>query len=303
MTKIPNRIQYLSPEKSRFHCQTWEMTDSSRLKATVTSRGGRIISLQKNGHELVYSNPRLFAELSKSSHLPERQTTTWPEVLIGGEKTWIAPQKLFNGGVPFIAPDLGEYNVTQIANRGLILESPVCPETGLQVIREITFGTRPGDLIVSAHLVNLSGKTQACAPWSVFQLLLPAQAKIGPINQPPFAFPTEGRGLIPAEVVQGIDEHYAKIMLREQGEIFKLGLPFFRSMGRFNVTFPQINGETRPIQLQISFRNLKEAAYPHYTRGELFQGTNYFEAEVLGPLESIKDEGRTSTLSLYLRID
>ena len=303
MIKIPNRIQYLSPEKSRFHCQTWEMTDSSRLAATVTSRGGRIISLQKNGQELVYSNPRLFAELAKSSHLPERQTTTWPEVLIGGEKTWIAPQKLFNGGVPFIAPDLGEYAVTQIANQGLILESPVCPETGLRVVREITFGHQPGTLVVSAHLVNYSTKTQDCAPWSVFQLLLPADVTVGPINQPPFAFPTEGRGLIPAEVVQGVKEHYAEIMLREQGEIFKMALPFYRSMGRFDVAFPQSNSETRPAHLHLTFRNPKEATYPHHTRGELFQGADYFETEVLGPLESVNPDGRTNSLTLFLRVD
>jgi hypothetical protein len=271
----------------------WEIRDKeSNLTATVTERGGRLISLQFDGQELVYSKAELFSKIPDVLRR-ERKDVGWDQILLGGEKTWIAPQSKFGGKVPFLVPDVGSYTVQQLPD-GLKLTSQVCPETGLQVVREIRMGIAgPGTFQINASIINRGGEEQRVAPWSVFQLLAPAYVRVGPLVSDPEAFQDAGVGHIPVErVIESTDPAYAFFVLGRGGESFKAGFSFAEGgNGMMETTFGAGIGKGS-IHLTQSF-SVPAGPYPHKGRGELYYGGEYFETEVLNPLETLRP-GQTS---------
>ncbi|MCX5750897.1 MAG: hypothetical protein NT099_04430 [Candidatus Saganbacteria bacterium] len=278
---------------SKWGGNIWEITDEEAgLKATVTETGGRLISLEVDGQELVYSKAELFSKIPDVLQL-DRKDVKWDQILLGGEKTWIAPQDLFGGKVPFLIPDLGHYTIEPIAD-GLKLTSEVCPETGLQVVRQICFGTDgPGTFRITAQLVNHSEQNKLVAPWSVFQLLAPANVTVGPLLKGPEEF--EGYTIPSGVFIDSTRQGYYEMVLGATGQSFKVGFYFSGEQGGFNVSFPSGH------MLMESFA-VPKGAYPHKGRAELYFGTGYFETEVLGPLEIVKQGKATQPLVVDYRM-
>jgi hypothetical protein len=105
----------------------------------IPAPGARIISLVYAGTELLYHDARLAGDMPS---LPADRSAAQLKAALGfrlwgGDKTWLAPQSAWGDGLPPMDLDGGAYACRAI-KRGLELESPVCRETGLKIIRRIT---------------------------------------------------------------------------------------------------------------------------------------------------------------------
>jgi hypothetical protein len=268
---------------TRINGHVWDLINRrAGLSLTVTEEGGgRLLQMKLRERDIAYFQPELFAQIPKLLD-KNRKDVNWEEVGLGGEKTWVAPQNSFGGGVPFLDLNLGKYNAQGIEN-GVALTSPICRETGLQIQREITLEDgAEGKFTIKAQVSNHSSRVKEAAPWSVFQLVKPATVNVGPLTGLPEAFKNEGAGIMPQGILRQISDNYYALALKAGGDMFKAGFHFIGADGSMEIRF---TGGVSPVFLKIDFA-VPDGTFPHGYRAELFDW-QYFEAEFLGPLEQI----------------
>lgn len=161
------------------HDVHWLHTDRLTL-GVVPALGGRLLSAQLDGHELLWRNPSLLTDDLQpvSGHVPAPAGGTlgdWHNY--GGDKTWPAPQGWASAqewaGPPDPVLDSGQYEAepTDLPSGAmqLTLTSGSDPNTGLRISRQITVADDLGfELRLSA--VNTSDETVTWALWNVTQL-------------------------------------------------------------------------------------------------------------------------------------
>lgn len=172
-----------SPAQPRLHAVTYKGWDGLRLErgplalVLVPQVGGRIMSMQWRGQDLAFVNRDWQGRV-----LDVAQFTDFRDVkrrlgfvLWGGEKTWLAPQDRWTDEVPFIDLDSGVYALsTDEDTVSVIMASPICRETGVQIERTISLSESIGHWTVQHTLRNHSDRPVSWAPWSVAMLRRPA---------------------------------------------------------------------------------------------------------------------------------
>lgn len=144
----------------------------------VPALGGRILSLRRDGRELLWRNPALLDESLQpvDGHVPAPHgglLGDWRNY--GGDKTWPAPQGWSRAdewaGPPDAVLDSGAYDVRVEQGDEVVLEltSGVEPRTGLRLSRRLTVRDDAGfDLELSAE--NMVDRPVTWALWNVSQL-------------------------------------------------------------------------------------------------------------------------------------
>ena len=150
--------------------QAWRL-QSGELSLMVVRRGGRIMELNWAGEQLSFDNHRL----ASSAALDPQQRPSgldWPDLLYGGDKTWVAPQADWPQGLPPLAIDASDYQCALLTETPelveLLLTSPACPETGLQISRRIRLAADAGpQLSINHRFINVSDSAVRWGLWDV----------------------------------------------------------------------------------------------------------------------------------------
>ena len=277
-----------------------------RLNAVVTQEGGRIISLGVQGVDIVDSKPALFPGAS-TLLLAERANVTWDKVGIGGERTWVAPQSGFGGGVPFLDLDLGMYAIEQDGTN-LTLTSPKCRETGLQVIRKIMPGHVQEDTFsIEAQVINNSSGPRIASPWEILQTKVPMAVRVGPLAGAPVVFDEFGDPLkVDGFATQQRDGYWLLDFKRFPNiPMFKIGFHFDNNKSENGTILASYsNGTGGAVQILESFK-LLEGPFPHKGQAELFYNPfgNYIEIEVLGNSQTLQPNQKSEVLKLDLQVN
>lgn len=170
------------------HDVHWLHTDRLIL-GIVPALGGRLLSAQLDGHELLWRNPALLTDDLQpvAGHVPAPGGGTlgdWHNY--GGDKTWPAPQGWSStqewAGPPDPVLDSGQYAVelSELPSGAtqLTVTSEPDPRTGLRVSRQIAIADNLGfELHLSAF--NTSDEVVTWALWNVTQLAGGGTVEVG----------------------------------------------------------------------------------------------------------------------------
>ncbi|MFH0753476.1 MAG: hypothetical protein V2A70_02780 [Candidatus Omnitrophota bacterium] len=142
--------------------------------------GGRIISLAFRDEELLFMPDDL-----KLPDLPLGMDVTAYKrehglVVYGGDKTWVAPEGEWGGQVPSLDLDAGIY-ASANSDKAVVMTSPVCRETGLQIIRRVGFLDN-GDIFLIETLRNAGINAVTKGVWNVTQIRRPLEVCI-PVDE------------------------------------------------------------------------------------------------------------------------
>lgn len=145
----------------------------------VPEIGGRILSLCFEGREMFFVHKEYAGQVfdfSKTSALRAEKRRlgfrAW-----GGDKTWVAPQKDWWEGTPPLELDAGVYKEKLEGTNTITMTSPVCRETGLQIVRKVTLSP-DGSVDLWQEVSNQGKDTVYKGIWNVTQLLRPADVYI-----------------------------------------------------------------------------------------------------------------------------
>lgn len=246
----------------------------------IPAPGARIISLAYGGTELLYHDARLAGD---APSLPADRSAAQLKAelgfrLWGGDKTWLAPQAAWGGGLPPIDLDGGAYVWREIES-GLELESPLCRETGLKIRRRITLD-ESATLTLREELYNPGPEPSARGVWNVTQFLRPMEV-YAPIPRAELrAYDNEGDSHAARERCAHVEDaawtridctaplHFKFGGIAQRGEIYAL-----------------YQGEDAPIAYQRTFRAEPSATYLHGSSFEIYNSPdcNYLEIELHAP--------------------
>jgi hypothetical protein len=150
--------------------------------AILPQVGGRLISIEVSGDELLWRNP---AYLDRDLH-PVTPLGSWPRpdgtmrswANIGGSKTWPAPQGWSRPdewpGPPDPVLDAGAYGCTAHVDESgaarVSLTSAVDERTGLRITREFHIPPTGRSFVLTPSIQNCSDKPVRWAAWEVTQI-------------------------------------------------------------------------------------------------------------------------------------
>ena len=158
----------------------WQIRKGPLELVLVPQVGGRIMRLAWQGEDLIFTHPDFRGRVEPVAQVEDvhaaKQRIGFR--LWGGEKTWLAPQGRWTDGVPFVDLDSGAYTVDILADTAeqvcVRMTSPVCRETGVQIVRTVTAQGERACVKVAHELVNTSSRPVEWGLWSVSQFLKPA---------------------------------------------------------------------------------------------------------------------------------
>lgn len=266
--------------------------DGYRLSAAgvsvgvVPAIGGRIISLKYHDEELFFVQEEHQGELHDFREVDDLRAhkrkigfRVW-----GGNKTWIAPEKLWWEKVPPLELDAGQYDFT-VGHNFIEMTSPICRETGSRIIRRVTL-TEKGRIILNQTLVNESPNELQLGIWSVTQCLRPFDIYWPVKLDNVYRYTEEAyEKYLPPSILQD-QEGWTKISCRDASH-FKLGA-LIRGV---IVALKQSKDGT--ISFVKTFRVDPESVYAHNVSAEIYNSPklNYLEIETHSPLAHLKPGG------------
>ncbi|MBF0490316.1 MAG: hypothetical protein HQL15_06800 [Candidatus Omnitrophica bacterium] len=265
---------------------------SDDLTAVITPAiGGRIMSLKFKGQELLFADPKHFAETFDPRLWRDLSQTkkslgfrVW-----GGDKTWVAPQKDWLLGIPPLDLDAAPYALTWQKDEA-VMTSPICRETGLQIIRRIVL--QQGQLRLTEELYNRTDKPVKKGLWNVTQLRRPCSFRIPSTSQAFRSYHQEDKTL---PVFQGdLSSWEGKISVEcRTSDLFKVGgIP---SCGELDI---ELDRDGQKICWKKTFTFDAQSLYAHASAVEIFNSPDLPYAEIelhssfktLGCNESIRLE-------------
>lgn len=273
--------------------------------AMVPSIGGRIMAFGEDGINLLYQNESLAGYRpnyeAESAEEMRAQREKSPMLLYGGEKTWLAPQRDW-GDCPYADLDHGEYGLEIERSEDtvkLILTSPVCRETQLQIIRTITcVGNKPY-MDIEQKLMNHGLGPVTKGLWQVTML-----NRDGIVDIP------DGSVAIRAEQqVPMLNAENASIAREPDGwrvnihDQLRYKLGFMTDAGQTTARYRAANGKC--YSLMKSYPVTPDQAYPHQTVVEVYNASDYpyYELEVHSPAYTLQPgENASFTIRWELRI-
>ncbi len=252
--------------------------------------GGRIISLTHQGEELFFVQDEFKGDTYDLEGIDDLRAKKREMGfrLWGGDKTWVAPQNEWWEKIPPLDLDAGVYSVN-INENILEMTSPFCRETGLRIIRRITFDD--GRIYLQQTFRNETNGRINRGIWDVTQVLKPFDVYLPASHENIKAYKDEG--VIEDAKKKVIEEDgWVKISCNDNTH-FKVG-------GLINkgvlVALRKKDIETLAFTRVFNI-NLKRQ-YAHNAIVEVYNSPkyNYFEVEVHAPLISL-EKGEEATHS------
>lgn len=252
MTRAPD-----APRVVRLACGGMRVAVMPRL-------GGRILSLDVDGHELLWRNPALLDEdlrplVSITSPAPRATFAQWQNW--GGDKSWPAPQG-WQGenewpGPPDAVFDAGEFTVRECTGTRIAMDSADDHRTGLAMSR--TVECTPDGLTVETMIRNTSEAQVRWSAWELAQFLVVDDDLEAPgAGVWVTVDPAGGR-----DVVRTIFSPHGVIATRQTATDV-VHVPFPDAVGKLG--FPAATGRIRLVRahvtVDIAFEVERDADYP-----------------------------------------
>ena len=268
----------------------WEACELSAddLKLSVIPLGGRIISLEFLGEEFFFIQEEHAGESFDFHGFSKEQIEIKKKELgfrlWGGDKTWVAPQKKWSQKIPPLALDGGSYQ-REIRGASLILRSPLDPETGLQICREITI-EKGNRLELKQSFYNHSQEVIEYGIWNVSQILRELHVYIPVSPEKIISYADEGDSeALLKEVCAPLGNGWTSIRCDEPLH-FKYGaLP---QKGRI-LSLKPYRSKNSFLVMERLFDLEPKASYAHGASVEVYNSPtmNYAEVEVHAPLQRL----------------
>ncbi|GAB6099975.1 hypothetical protein JCM16358_18540 [Halanaerocella petrolearia] len=274
--------------------QAYKLENKHLSIVVLPQVGGRIISLVNSGQELLYTMPKMKGETFALEEIEDikdyrRQIDYLP---IGGYKTWLAPQSKWHWP-PYLDLAVGKYQIDYHQTDEEIefkLVSPICRETGMQLVRKVALTKDSKRLVVDQEMKNWGLADKKYGLWDVTQVagegqvVLPISSEYELENLKE----TDGKEFVTTLKIEG--NQYAVIDCSGQVE-FKLGTYFSAGWLLSLVDVPEGR-----IGYLKRFPTFSEAEFGHGCAVEVFDTYkfDYFEVEVHGPMTNLGQEENTS---------
>ena len=268
----------------------WEACELSagQLKIAVIPLGGRIISVQFYGEEFFFVQAEHAGETFDFGGLSKEQIETKKREfgfrLWGGDKSWVAPQAKWKQGIPPLVLDAGTYKL-KVQGQKISLQSPIDPETGLQIEREITLHSDER-LDLKQSFYNHSEQAVECGIWDVSQILRNIYVYIPAKVQELIPYKEEGDSESLLRQVCSPAANGWSCIRCDEALHFKYGaLP---KKGQI-ITYKPCRSKNSFLIMERFFDLDPKAPYAHGAAIEVYNSPtmNYAEVEVHGPLQSI----------------
>ena len=278
--------------------QGFEMACGDVSLGIVPRVGGRIMSLGFRGEELLYAPkpgevvlPALEAVEDLAAF---KRALAFP--IFGGDKTWVAPERAWLEGAPPVDLDAGTYTC-QEQEDACVMTSPVCRETGLQIIRRIAFlsGGVDGDIALVETLRNMSDRPAGRSVWNVTQVQKPFDVYLPVVPGGLRSYHHDNASLPDPGFCPEEKDGWARIPCRHDvcfkfGGILREGhAVVMKETPRGTVVFTRL------------FEIAPGAPYAHQSMAEVFNSPRYpyGEMEVHAPLALIPPGGEVSLTQLW----
>jgi hypothetical protein len=274
---------------------TYTFTTGDLVVTVLPDLGGRIISLQFQGQELLFTQEEHEGEIFNLAAIDDLQhyKKTLGFRLWGGDKTWISPQSAWQAGIPPLDLDAGHYEYRALPN-GVKMKSPLCRETGLQVERLVIVQDE-NTLVVSETVWNRNPHAVQRGIWDVTQLLQPAQVTFAAHRWAIKVYPEEGDSVaMKSRCVQ--EGGLGVVIACEDAVKFKYGgTP---SDGRVITRFL---GERQGIVFERHYAVTPGAQYAHDCAVEVYNSADYpyLEVEVHAPFVEIPADEKISNTQVW----
>ena len=204
--------------------------------------------------------------------------------LWGGDKTWVAPQAKWTQAIPPLLLDAGKYGF-EINGQKITLLSPLDPETGLQICREVTLYTN-NQLELKQSFYNHSDKIVECAIWDVSQILRNTYVYVPVPPQAVIPYAEEGDSAALLEKVCSTVASGGTCIRCDEALHFKYGA---NPKKGHVITLKPCHSKNNFLIMERFFELDPKAKYAHESAIEVYNSPsmNYAEVEVHGPLQSI----------------
>lgn len=252
--------------------------------------GGRIISLTHQGEELLFVQNEFKGEIYDLDIIEDLRSKKldFGFRLWGGDKTWVAPQQDWWEAIPPIDLDAGQYS-TKINGNIVEMQSPVCRETGLRIIRKVSLDD--GVVRLKQTFRNETDNTIRRGIWNVTQVKRPFDVYL----------PASGNN-IKAYRDEGLNED-ASHKISQEDKLFKVSCDdntHFKVGGFVDEGMIVALRKTEEGALAFirSFDIEPNGQYAHDASVEIYNSPkhDYLEIEVHAPLVSL-EKGQESTHS------
>jgi len=270
--------------------------------ALAPAIGGRIISLQYRSEELLFVQAERAGETFDFSATDDLRAAKRAIGfgLWGGDKTWIAPQRMWVDGIPPLELDAGPYQAEE-DGQAIVMTSPLCRETGLRVVRRVAVSAA-GVLTLDETIRNESDRPVRRGLWNVTQVLRPFDVYLPAAAVRPY--PEEGDSVC---LLDRFVEHageWCKIVCRAPAH-FKYG-----GFARRGVVLALREEEEATLVFARTFAHPPDADYAHEAEVEVYNSPNYNYLEIelhapwreLAPGESIGQRQRWHVLRVPGRV-
>ncbi|WP_265706315.1 hypothetical protein [Verminephrobacter aporrectodeae] len=259
----------------------------------VPAVGGRLMGIRAGVHELCFIHPGLQGKTFSGDERQWRDLCgDWAFPLWGGGKTWVAPESAWPRGSPHRDLDSLAWKLTaswcHASAMGLSLESPICSDSGLQIIRRLDWPVGAREWSIAHTLRNAGTRTVRCGVWDVLMLRRPAIVRIPlpptPSGSAPGVTSLPGKASVASLMEEGIIDgtacsaHVHCHVAKE----FKCG--FQSERGEIEVEFTEWN-------VRYARRSEVDATrvHAHAHPLEVFNAAQlpYFEVETHSPLQTL----------------
>ena len=261
---------------------------ADKLKIGVIPLGGRIISLEFCGEEFFFVQEEHAGDKFDFTNLSVEELEERKKVmgfrLWGGDKTWVAPQSKWRLDIPPLVLDAGWYDV-ELQGQRIKLRSPLDPETGLQISREITLHIN-NELELKQIFYNHSDKDIEWGIWDVSQILRNIYVCIPVEVDKIVPYPEEGDSVkMLDKLVHSGEGDWTSIHCNAPIH-FKYGA--IPNRGHI-LTFKKSKLKNNFLIMERTFNLSPDAKYAHDVVVEVYNSPtmNYSEVEVHAPLQTI----------------
>ena len=258
----------------------------------VPAIGGRIVSLRFEGKELLFMHKEIAGQVfdfstveDLNAHKREIGFRLW-----GGDKTWIAPQREWQEGVPPLELDAGNYALTWEGMQA-VMTSPVCRETGLQIVRRIHVDEEQ-TVHLSEEIKNMTAdRVIRKGIWNVTQILRPCVFYVQARKQAFRSYHHDDSTLPEVKDIFIENDGWVEIPCRNN-TLFKCGgIP---TDGQVLIKMP-LGGPKEVVWLK-TFALDAQAEYAHRSAVEVYNSDqhNYAELEIHAPLVTLEPSASVS---------
>ncbi|HPM75668.1 MAG TPA: hypothetical protein PK961_01155 [bacterium] len=270
--------------------------------ALAPAIGGRIISLQYRGEELLFVQAERTGETFDFSAVDDLRAAKRAIGfgLWGGDKTWITPQRMWVDGIPPLELDAGAYQAEE-DGQAIVMTSPLCRETGLRVVRRVAVSAA-GVLTLDETIRNDSDRPVRRGLWNVTQVLRPFDVYVPATALRPY--PEEGDSVCLLDRFVERAGEWSKIVCRAPAH-FKYG-----GFARRGCVIALREEEEATLVFARTFAHPPDADYAHEAEVEVYNSPNYNYLEIelhapwreLAPGESVGQRQRWHVLRVPGRV-